>query len=128
MFLASLSLSLPLSTVKFSIIPKVIQGTGIDSLVSKEFNHFDRSVNPAGLCSEDIIGSLAGGQTKGIAGGMYKKGELQLRLACEKYRRREEGKKERKKEVYVYENERKKEGKKKREALLNARDESLRRI
>ena len=47
----SLSLSLPLSTVKFSIIPKVIQGTGIDSLVSKEFNHFDRSVNPAGCAA-----------------------------------------------------------------------------
>lgn len=41
----SLSISLSLSTVKFSIIPKVIQGAGIDSLVSKEFNHFDRCVN-----------------------------------------------------------------------------------
>lgn len=53
MFLASLSLSpsFSLSTVKFSIIPKVIQGTGIDSLVSKEFNHFDRSVNPAGCAA-----------------------------------------------------------------------------
>lgn len=112
MFLASLSLSpsFSLSTVKFSIIPKVIQGTGIDLLVSKEFNHFDRSVNPAGLCSEDIIGSLAGGQTKGIAGGMYKKGELQLRLACEKYRRREEEKKER---SGGYENEERKKEKRK---------------
>lgn len=41
----SLSISLSLPTVKFSIIPKVIQGAGIDSLVSKEFNHFDRCVN-----------------------------------------------------------------------------------
>lgn len=36
---------------------------------------------------------VAGGQTKGIADGMYEKEGgregLQLRLACEKYRRRE---------------------------------------